>query len=221
MNTSVLKIIELFFFVFSAPLFGMQKVVLNPACDARDPGRKLAFGYERGVTLAIAEFLEKELAQRYGVRTFLSRRAGETLLPFQAASLSNRINADFFFSIHVYHHHEPKPTIRLYHLLYHPLIDRAPRPHDPFEFISVYSAHYAKSLTSHFYATSIETLLKNDIHSKKLSCEGVLGIPLRPLIGVCAPAVACEIGICNDDQWMSIRESLVDSLAFLKTPLAS
>ena len=190
-------------------------VMINPAGDRSNPGRRIADGYERGVTLSMAEQLQKKLADRYGVRVVLTRGAGEDVLELQGASFANRMNTDFFLSLHVYNQEEPKPTVSLYHLVYNPLIDLGAHQFVPFTFVPLHQAHFANSLQVRLFGSKMKDVLAEQQGKKVLDVCGLFGIPFRPLCGILAPALALEVGLSYEDQWKNILPVLVDSMSFL------
>jgi hypothetical protein len=67
-----------------------------------------------------------------------------------------------------------------------------------------------------FYGTRMYDFLNKDSFKKYFDCHSLIGLPLRSLVGISAPAVLLEIGICREDKWQSLVEPIADSLCFLK-----
>ena len=76
--------------------------MINPFGDAQYAGRIVDDSFERGLTLQFAEELQRKISKILPVRVVLSRFAGETLENLQVANFSNRLQVDFFISIHFY-----------------------------------------------------------------------------------------------------------------------
>lgn len=189
--------------------------MISPAGDRSNLGRRIVDGYERGVTMSMAEELQKKLIERYGIRVVLTRNPGEDVLELQASSFANRMNTDFFLSLHVYSQEEPKPTVSLYHLVYNSLVDVGVHRLDPFAFVSLHQAHFANSLKTCLFGSKMKDVLDGIKNKKILDVHGMFGIPFRPLCGILSPAIALEVGLSHENQWENILPSLVDSMSFL------
>ena len=69
----------------------------------KDAGRIVNDSFERGLTLQFAQELKKELELNFNnIRVVLTRIPGETLESLQNANFANRLNVDFYLSIHFY-----------------------------------------------------------------------------------------------------------------------
>ena len=110
-----IKIIFLIF-GFSPLLFCKQfTIMLDPAGDAQYAGRHIEDCLERGVSLQFAEKLKEELEKQYkNVKVVLTRFAGEAVQPLQNANFANRLDVDFYLSIHFYQETAVKPHLYLY-----------------------------------------------------------------------------------------------------------
>jgi len=189
-------------------------VMINPG-DGKGTGRMIVDGYERGVTMNMAEELGKKLSERYGVRCVVTRKPGEELKDLQGASFANRMNADFFISLHAYHQEQLKPHLYLYHLVYNPLVDCTPHQFVPLTFIPLHQAHFFRCLQTRQLGEAIKDILGQSHHKKILDVDGIFGIPFRPLCGIVAPALALEVGLSHEGHWKTIISSLVESMSFL------
>jgi N-acetylmuramoyl-L-alanine amidase len=209
------------FILFSLNYLNAKTIMIHPAGGMHNPGRRLVEGYERGVTLSLAEFVQQGLNELSSKEVLLTRKAGEELPFLHYVSRANRLCVNTFISLHVYRHDSPKPTITFYHLLYHPLIDRAPIQRDPFEMVPLYEAHFGSSHVSEMFCKLLHHKLLEEPYAKQITSQGVIGLPLRHLIGLTSPAFACEIGLKHDSQWQTIAPILVEAFSFLNQPLAS
>lgn len=197
--------------VNSKPIFMM----INPAGHAKNIGRKLVEGYERSLTFKMAELLKQKLQDRYGIRCVLTRYPGEEIVDLQNASFANRLGIDFYLDINFYRQDFIKPRIFIYNLVYNPMVDFATRVFDPYKFVPVNQAHFFNINITKFYGWKIKEILTQRRHKKNFDCYGVFGIPVKPLVGIISPALCIEIGICNQDQWKSLVDPIVESLGFL------
>jgi len=190
-------------------------IMLDPAGHARNTGRKLANGFERAETLKLAESLSTLLEDRYKLKVVFTRSPGEEIVPLQNASFANRLDVDFFLSLHIYKEESAKPKIFAYHLVFNPIADFALRTIDPLSFIPVHQAHFMSIQRTVFAGNMMRSTLLRQEYQKLFDFYGLYGIPLKPLVGMSVPALLLEIGINEDDKWQSLVEPIIDSLFFL------
>ncbi len=204
---------------FGMPYFLMPTkqtiVMLCPAGDAHDPGRKLKEGYERGQAFKFAEQLQAKLSEFYGLRVFISRKLGQAMTPLQTALFANRLHVDFFLKIHLYKEQTAKPKLDVYQHVYNPLTDFTHQKFSSCDFIPLHLAHTINIHTSKMMGSKMVETLAGEQYSKKFDCQGLHGVPLVPLVGITAPALLLEIGINRDDKWHSLINAVSQSLGFL------
>ncbi|MFH0898932.1 MAG: N-acetylmuramoyl-L-alanine amidase [bacterium] len=212
----------LFSVFFTKPCLGMpffpvhQKntiIMLCPAGDAKNPGRTLTAGYERGQTFRFAEQLQQKLSQHYGFQTIIARKPGYYSTNLQTASFANQLSCNFFLKIHIYKENIVKPQIYMYHHVYNPLTDSTLKSFSAYDFIPLHLAHTCNICTSKAIGDKIKTSLSKD--TKKFDCYGPYGIPLVSLVGILAPALLIEIGIDQDNKWQTMIDEITQSLHVL------
>lgn len=185
--------------------------MIDPAGDAQHTGRKLDDNFERGISLQIAEKLKTILEERFdNVKIILSRLPGESASYLQHASFANRLNVDFYLSIHCYHEKETKPCLYLYQFSYGDnfitkQFDLALIPYD--------QAHLANSATTTSFAVAMQDILGSNAHANSYTTKGIFKIPFKPLIGIKAPAIGLELGLKNKDDWHDYLEPIAASFA--------
>lgn len=193
-------------------------LLIDPAGHAKELGRLLVEGYERAQTLQFARALQEKLLQRYRVRPVISRGPGEEISHrLQIPSFSNRLAANFFLRIHMYREESEKPKLFFYHLLFNPLVDLAIRDSRPLSFVPIQQAHFCSIHLTKFYGEQIFDYLNQDHFKKYFDCFPLQGLPLGGLIGITAPAILLEVGVCRENKWKSLVGPVVDSLRFLDT----
>jgi hypothetical protein len=199
-------------------------IVIDPAGHARDVGRLLVEGYERAQTLKFAQALQKELIKKYQVRPIITREPGEEIShQLQIPSFCNRLcgaTGDctaFFLRINMYREERVKPRLSLYHLLFNPLVDLAPRDTTRLQLIPLQEAHVGKIHITRFWGNKMYEYLHQDTFTRYFDCYPLQGIALKALIGITVPAILLEIGICRENKWKSLVTPVVDSLGFLNT----
>jgi len=211
-----LKIIrKILFWGFFANLNSQITIMIDPAGDAKNVGRKIVESYERTITFKMAESLRQKIAEKYNFKIVFTRNPGEEVFDLQKASFANRLNVDFYLSLHIYRHEFAKPKVFVYNLVYNPVVDFANRSLDPYKFIPISQSHYLNINKTQLFGRSIRDYLSQEIFKNKFDFYGVYGIPIKSLVGVIAPALAIEVGICNEEQWKFLVDPIVDSLNFL------
>lgn len=192
-------LVLILFFVFNNSQAKLFTIMLNPAGDAKDAGRTLNDSFERGITLQFTNKLKTELEKTYkNIRVVITRMPGETLEPLQNANFANRLDVDFYLSIHFYKEKKPKPQIFLFRYLT-----------DTFSVQSNLRLYFYKFDTAHLINISqtincgnkIKNFLNSESYKNKFDFFDFLAIPFKPLVGIKAPAIAIEIGLKNTNDW--------------------
>ncbi len=196
-------------------------LMIDPAGDARTPGRTINQHVERGITLQIAEAIKKEIEQSttapydetYGSlrpwgRVVLTRVPGESIAPLHNAVFANRLDADLYVSIQCYHLTTDQVPVSIYHYLTNPVTDLWSTPKQlalyPYDQAHLYQVHRSK--------TAAEKLKGFLLAAKIGDVRGVFGFPFRPLVGIKVPAIAVEIGLRNKDEWTRYAHAIAQSL---------
>lgn len=182
-------------------------IMIDPAGDAKQSGRKIDDSLERGIALQCAEALKTALEQRYGIRVVLTRFPGETVEPLQNANFANRLKVDLYISLHFYQEQLPRPQFFIYRCTQgNEFITKTHElcwhPYD--------QAHQINGKITKQWAQLLRTGLE---HNKNLfDFRGVCGLPCKPLLGITAPAFLFEIGIQKEADWRILLEPIVASL---------
>lgn len=188
-------------------------IMIDPAGHAKQTGHRLVQSYERAEMFQCAEAMKRSLESRFNVRVILTRGPGEEIIPLQNASFANRLEVDFFLRLHCFHHEQERPRLWLYHLIFDPMMDRAQRKHDQLSFTPVFQAHFYKSNESFGLGKDMMSYFSGSAGQKSCDIAGLYGVPLKPLIGIVAPALVVEIGLSADDQWRGLVDLLAESIA--------
>ncbi len=200
-------------------------IMLDPAGDARTPGRTINQHVERGITLQIAEAIKREIEYEQAerdyltvpVRTVLTRAPGEAIAPLHNAMFANRLEADLYVSIHCFHLPSSQSPLTIYHYLTNPVTDLWSTPKQlalyPYDQAHLYQVHSSKQ--------SAEKLKGFLVASKIADVRGVFGFPFKPLVGIKVPAFAIEIGLRNKDEWERYAQVIAQGLIQLVPSLNS
>jgi len=207
-----------FVFVFGSNYNGNKifTIMLDPSGDAQNAGRQIDDNLERGVTLQFSQKLKEELEDRYGdIRVVLTRFPGETLQPLQNANFSNRLNVDFYLSIHFYKEYEVKPKVFLYTFSYN---DEFITKRSQLYFYSYDQAHLINKDSTKKWANIIKNSFLKCEYKKIFDLEGLFKLPFKPLIGVKSPAIGIELGLRKKDDWINYLEAFISGIgAILET----
>ena len=182
-------------------------LMLNPEGDAKNAGRILNDSFERGITLQFCNELKKELEKKYkDLRVVLTRFPGETIEYLQNANFSNRLNADFYLSIHFFKENEVLPNLYIYYFVKEPFVVSTPLTLHFYPFDSAHLININKTIK---YAESFRDRLSKNSNFKT---NKALGIPFKPLIGIIAPAIAIEAGIKDSESFKEYLEPVLEAI---------
>jgi|GEM_PF-5039771 len=163
---------------------------------------------------AFAQKLGTLLQKKYNFRVALTHELTDTLAPWRITSLTNKVEADLFLNLHLYHQTSNKPHISIFYLTYNSLTEQKNRIFPSCSFIPVRLAHLMCLQTTQHYAHLIHKTLEQPKYQKQLSIDAPLGIPLISLAGISIPALTIEVGINNQDQWEQLIKPLIKSFNF-------
>ncbi len=188
-------------------------LMIDPAGDAQYTGRIIDDSLERGLTLQFAEKLKYILENHYPfLRVILTRFSEETLEPLQNAVFANRLNIDFYISIHFYYQPEGISQVYIYQFLYNPIHDFGYKPSRVLSWQS-YNFAYLPTIQ---YSKQLGLLFKKALSASSThynyAVRDFFGLPFKPLIGIQAPALALEIGLKNKDDWLRFIDPCLTSL---------
>lgn len=187
-------------------------ILINPAGDAQVPGRSLDDTYERALTLRCAQELKTKLEAEYTTRILLTRFPGETIDPLQNASFANRMQIDLYLSLHFYKAKESHHPVFLYYYSSNHTADMPAKRSKELVFYPYNQAYKLHLKESKDYAQQLYTTLKQEEKKYQLNCYPPLGIPSKPLMGILAPALTCEIGIDTKEDLKQCIEALASAL---------
>lgn len=203
-------------FVFGSSSAKIQVIMINPAGDAKNVGRRLNDGFERTEAYKWAERIQQEIQEQFGVKVVLTRAPGDEIVPLQNASFANRLNADLFLSLHIYKDDADKAKIYVYQHGYNKLIDFARRSScDQLSFIPIAQAHQQNIFKSRDYISSFKNTFTKSEYQKNFDFFEPKFLPLKPLAGIIAPSIAIEIGINSDNKWSMFEDPLVEYIGQL------
>lgn len=185
-------------------------IMLNPSGDTKDTGRDLNYSFERGITLQFCQELKKNVENNYKfVRVILTRVPGETIEQMQNANFSNRLDADFFLSIHFYKENAVLPRIFLFNYINKPLIC-LPKIEDLY-FYQYDDAYLININTTIKYGNKIKNSFTQYEYKNKFDFKGFFSIPFKPLIGIKAPSIGLEIGL-KKIEWDTYLKPILQSI---------
>jgi len=193
------------------PILAWSKtLMIDPAGHAKQTGRQLFQSYERAETFKCAEAIKLALEQQMSnIRVVLSRAPGDEIIPLQNASFANRLGVDLFLRLQFFKDTAEKPKMYVYYLSYDPLMDATGHKAKPFAFTPINQAHQANMATSINCAQKCIDLFSGNEYQSTVECVGMFGLPIKPLLGITAPAITIECGLRSDDQWTALVQPLI------------
>ncbi len=193
--------------------------MLEPSGDAHHAGRIIDGNFERGISLACAEELKKQIVKfDSNIRVILTRVPGEVLEPLQNASFANRLAVDLYLSLYFYEEKKSPQHVTLFYYLENKTTDFWHQPN----LLSFYPAHQAYLLnlqTTKKWADAFFSILTNKTNNPFFQAAGLFGIPFKPLIGITCPALSLEIGLKDIKDWKYIIEPILTFIEFTKNDI--
>lgn len=191
-------------------------IMLDPAGDARTPGRMIGDHVERGITLEYVQELKTLLEQQMpDLRVVLTRFPGETIAPLQNANFANRLHVDLYLSIHFYQEKkDARSSLSMYQYISNPITDLWFKP-QPLTFYSYDQAHLFSVTKTTLLAEQLRIALEHDRFRRLFDMKGFFKIPFKPLVGIQSPALAIEIGLKQPRDWRLFLEPLVYGITHL------
>lgn len=202
-----------------ARLYTPVTILLDPAGDAKTTGRTIDDSFERSLTLQCAQQIKARLETQYArrnVKVVLTRFAGDTLEPLQAAQFANRLPVDLYMSLNFYASKQVPHPVYLYYFTYTPDLDIKDMNIKHTQELAFYPHYQAYLLHRHEtqqYVQLCSQALEKTQNEHKLICQPSKGLPFKPLLGVTVPALACEIGIHKKNDWKNLVEPLTSALS--------
>jgi N-acetylmuramoyl-L-alanine amidase len=205
---SVKKILISFLFAHIC-LFPARKkkitLILDPAGDARNPGRLIGENYERTYTSRIAHQLKEILEKKdNNIMVLFTRLPGEQNDQREKTRFANRCAPHLFINLCAYQSTHIKPQIYMYYYTNKTISENSC-------LISLENAYQSHSALTTTYANKIYESISSftricDIHTPK-------GIACTPLKGINAPALCIEIG-CNSAHNLHNTISLISNALY-------
>jgi len=190
-------------------------IILDPAGSASHTGRKLASGYEQGEALRFTQSLAAKLKDAANVDVETSRAAGQEKGLHQTAAMANKLDADLVIHLSFYKEEAARPKLFIYHLIFNPVLDRTSYTDNQFAPVPLYQAHFRNKYQTKVIANTIKASLCQFENKKLFDVEGPFGIPTKPLVGICPPAITVEIGVNEETKADLFIDPLVESLKFI------
>lgn len=185
-------------------------VMIDPAGDAKTTGRQLDDGCERGISLQCAQQLQKKIESRFNnVNVILTRMPGESVAELQNANFSNRMGVDLYLSIHFY---KEQHTLAHWYMYCYDTGQQELFRAQELTFYRYDQAHRLHAKNTQAWAQVCYEYLIRSPFAKHFVYHRPRYIPFRPLVGIKAPAFACEIGLKNKDSWKGCVEPLFKSV---------
>lgn len=183
--------------------------MIEASGDSAHPGRSIDDNFESSITYEIAQSLKAALLEQCPhLKVLINRSPHETIAALQNANFANKLNVDFYVSIHAFTEAETKPRIYVYQFSYRDnfISKDADQRLSFYPFDKIYLINTTQTTT---WAQQIKQLLERD---QRWSTHGPFAIPFKPLIGIKAPAIGIEIGLKNRAEWQNAVDLLVHAI---------
>jgi N-acetylmuramoyl-L-alanine amidase len=188
-------------------------LMLDPAGDAKYPGREIDDAFERGVTLQYAKKVKYELETTFpDMRVIITRVPGESTEPLQNAQFANRLQVDLYVHISFFKATEEKPQLFVWYYVHNGITDFWHKPSNAYTLIPYDKAHLKKIATTQQWGTSIQEILSQNNYRNQFEVMGFYGTRYKPLVGIVGPALGIEASIKNKDDWHMYVQPLVCAL---------
>jgi len=191
-------------------------ILIDPAGDARIPGRTIQDTFERGITLIFAQKIKTYLEENNPyIRVILSRFPDESIEGLQTAAFANRLNADLFCAFSFYQQTTPVISIDPYFFVYHPTTDFWLKPPTHHELIPYNKAYICSLQKTALFASNFTYQLAHHDKAVHYIVHDACGAPIRTLVGIKTIALYTEIGISNKEDWVHCIEPIGDAILAL------
>lgn len=194
-----------------APQAPQTVIVLAPYADPKNPGHTINGTFERGIALQFADHLSAELMTRIPEAQVIIIKPEENQTHLQAASYANRLQPTLVCALSFYQENSPQPQIQLYRYTHEsdlPLKNRE---------LALYPYDQAHRLYSIESKQLIQNLFDSLQATQGLHCQAPSALPIKPLLGIAAPACSIEMGLPKDYAWQTLVEPLAESIAHALT----
>ena len=189
-------------------------LMLDPAGDAKYPGREIDDAFERGVTLQYAKKVKYELETTFpDIRVIITRVPGESTEPLQNAQFANRLQVDLYVHISFFKATEEKPQLFLWYYVYNGVTDFWHKPCNTYTLIPYDKAHLKKIATTQNWGRQIQEMLSQGSYRNQFEVVGLYGTRYKPLVGIVGPALGIEASIKHKDDWHLYIQPFVSALA--------
>lgn len=201
------------FFAISIALHTTQifckTILFDVVGDAYSSGRIIQESFERGITLAYAEAVQKRCAQfNSDLSISIVNPAGSQYTQLEKAHKINCMHADLVISIHCYQE-QISPSLYIYHYGYEPLPTLNTNSLIWCPYNKAYTINFSKT---QIYALELTHTLKSYETDVSFYVHGPFIIPLTPLVGIVTPALLLELGLITEKNWHNFVGIFADAL---------
>jgi hypothetical protein len=207
---SLKNIISLLSFTLCTTLVPFT-LMIDPAGDSMHTGREINDSFERGLTLQCAQELQQQISIVLPqLKTIITRSPGETVQSMHNARFANRMPINLYLRIGFYH--EPEMPNHCSIFYYCNNQTDFWYKNTSLQFYPIDQAHVTHlKLTKQLGLTFLQILQNNTINPA-FAPHGLFTIPIKPLIGIQAPALYLEAGLGNSTDWQYLIKPLISCI---------
>ena len=171
-------------------------LMLDPAGDANTPGRMIGNYTEQSLANNIAKALKKQL-ESSSLTILISHDNNQTLSSIAKAQATNTQPVDLFIHLTI---GQAASSLGVYHYVTSPkdLSDNDKRNE-----LTLAPYTYA-----HLGSAMVSAYLTRTLAQNHPEITAYAALPLRPLVGITAPALVIEIGLANSNAWQDLMPLL-------------
>ncbi len=205
-------IFHIIFFLFSfLPSLARYKpytIMIDPAGDARQPGRLIHDSLERGITFQYAQSVKKLLEKISSCSVILSREPGEIIYQFQNANYANRMQIDLYITVHACSSSGIKSILDLYYYGSQELVPTQPNQLSMTPLNKAYQKNFHQTQS---IAHQIKETITN--YYPHICLRGIHMFPIKTLKGLCVPSFQVELSLAKNDDWQQFVEPVAVAIA--------
>lgn len=204
------------FFGFGSKSESEEKLItimIDPAGDAKSPGRSIDEEFEANLTIQFAQELKKLIeAENKNIRIILTKSPDESIDSLQNAAFANRISPKMYLNIGFYVDQEKPNNIYIYHLIHNPVTDFWTKQDNSLKFYPIDQAYKINLNKTVNYAKNLFESFKTQESNFPLNINNIIGIPFKPLNFIVSPALGIEIGVKNKNNIKELVEPIKNSI---------
>lgn len=185
-------------------------IVLAPTGSSTTPGRKIKNNFEYILSHQFIRALQHELLEIFPtLQIRIPNECNVQLDPLQLATISNSAPANLLVKVQFYLETDIKSQVYLYRCSYGQ--EFVSRRWD-LSWCPVEQAPLINKTKTKKWITQLYSQLSTEQYKPWFTVASPIKVPLKPMLGIIAPAILVEIGLKDDAEWTNFVKPLANSL---------